>query len=182
VARNATIYRAVLELSHVDRDVYGDLKLTLARHPSETIERTLVRLLAYGIRYDEALSFGRGVSTVDEPDLWSLSPDGRIQQWVEVGQPDAKRLVRAARRADSVTLLAFGEGVERWRAAQLAAADLPSNLGVCRIDDAFIAALAREANRSIEWSLTISDGVIFLVDRGLSFETTPEIWLGDPLG
>ena len=78
MARSATIYRVQLELSHVDRDVYAELQLTLARHPSETMERTITRLLAYGLRYDEGLEFGRGVSATDEPDLWRREGDGRV--------------------------------------------------------------------------------------------------------
>jgi uncharacterized protein YaeQ len=98
MARNATIYRAQLELSHVDRNVYADLQLTIARHPSETLERTLMRLLAFGLRYDEGLEFGRGVSATDEPDLWRREGDGRVIEWIEVGQPEARRLVVASRR------------------------------------------------------------------------------------
>ena len=93
MARGATIYRANLELSDVDRGVYAEATLTLARHPSETLERTLVRLLAFALCYEPDLEFGRGVSATDEPDLWSREGDGRVRRWIEVGQPDGKRLV-----------------------------------------------------------------------------------------
>ena len=77
MARSSTIYRAQVELSHVDRNVYGEHQLTIARHPSETLERMVMRLLAFGLRFDEGLEFGRGVSATDEPDLWRREGDGR---------------------------------------------------------------------------------------------------------
>ncbi len=119
MARNATIYRAELELSHVDRDVYADLRLTVARHPSETLERTVMRLLAFGLRYDEGLEFGRGVSATDEPDLWRRAGDGRVIEWIEVGQPEAKRLIKASRQSGRCQVVVCGEGTLRWRQARL---------------------------------------------------------------
>ena len=181
MARNATIYRVQLELSHVDRNTYGEFQLTLARHPSETMERAVVRLLAYGLRYDEGLEFGRGVSATDEPDLWRREGDGRVLEWIEVGQPDAKRLIKASRHSGNCRLFAFGDGVERWRAAQLAEMKTPDNLDVARIDDDFIQALAAAAERQIRWSMTVAEGTIFLTAGEASFETTPENWIGDAL-
>ncbi len=182
MARKAAIHRAVVELSHVDRGVYENLSLTLARHPSETGERMLVRLLAFALRYEDGLAFGRGVSTRDEPDAWSRDPDGRVRQWIEVGQPDAQRLVKASRRAERVSLLVFGAGSDRWRQAQLARLDAPANLHVARVDDGFVAELAATAGRELRWSLTVSGGALFLAADGRPLETTPERWLGDALG
>jgi uncharacterized protein YaeQ len=182
MARNATLYRTRLQLSHVDRDVYADRQLTLARHPSETLERTLMRLLAFGLRYEEDLEFGRGVSATDEPDLWCREGDGRVRTWIEVGQPDAKRLIKAARQSGRCDLFVFGAGAERWREAQLGSMKVPDNLGVARIDDAFIDALAGTTDRQLSWTMTVAEGTIFVSADDASFETTPEIWLGDPLG
>ena len=182
MARNATIYRAQLELSHIDRDVYAELQLTVARHPSETMKRTLMRLLAFGLRYDEGLEFGRGVSATEEPDLWRRSGDGRVIEWIEVGQPEARRLIKASRQSERCQLFVFGEGAERWRQAQLDDMKVPDNLGVARIDDAFVDAIADSAERSLRWSMTISEATIFLTTGDATFETSPEVWLGDPLG
>lgn len=181
MARGATIYKAQLDLSLVDRNVYAERTLTIARHPSETHERTLVRVLAYALRYDRDLEFGRGVSATDEPDLWSREGDGRAREWIEVGQPDGKRLVKAARRSERAILFAFGEGVERWRVAQLVALDAPANLSVARIDDAFLADLGAATDRQLRWSVTLSEGIVFLSSGDAAFETTPEVWLGEPL-
>lgn len=182
MARNATIYRTHLELSHVDRDVYADLKLTVARHPSETMERTVMRLLAFGLRYDDGLEFGRGVSATDEPDLWRREGDGRVIEWIEVGQPDAKRLIKASRQSGCCQLFAFGEGAHRWRKAQLDEMKIPENLGVAYIEDGFVDSLAVAADRQIRWSMTVAGGTIFLTTGDATFETTPEVWVGDPLG
>ena len=181
MARGATIYKASLELSLVDRNVYDEVQVTVARHPSETHERTLVRTLAYALRYDRNLEFGRGVSATDEPDLWSREGDGRPREWIEVGQPDGKRLVKAGRQSERTTVFAFGEGVDRWRAAQIEATDLPVNVSVARIDDGFLAELAASTDRQLRWSLTLSEGILFLSSGDAAFETSPEIWLGEPL-
>jgi uncharacterized protein YaeQ len=183
MARGATLYRVHLELANVDRGIYAERSLSLAQHPSETIERALVRLLAYGLRWAEDLEFGRGVSATDEPDLWRRAGDGRATEWIEVGQPDMKRLVKAARHADRAILFAFGPGCWRWRKAELdPLVDPPSNLAVAGLEDRFVEAIAAEAERQLRWSLTLSEGVLFLSTARGSHETTPEIWLGDPLG
>lgn len=184
MARGATIYRVQLELSLVDRGVYTERTTTVAQHPSETLERTLARILAYALRFNSDLEveFGRGVSATDEPDLWSREGDGRVREWIEVGQPDGKRLIKASRHSNRVTLFAFGDGVERWRKAQLDGMTAPENLAVARIDDDFLSEVAATTKRQLRWSLTVSEGIVFLTSGDHSFETTPEIWLGDPLG
>lgn len=182
MARGAIIYRVQLEFSLVDRNLYGERTMSVARHPSETLERTLARVLAFALRFDEDLEFGRGVSATDEPDLWSREGDGRVREWIEVGQPDGKRLVKAARQSQRTTLFAFGDGVDRWKTAQLDSIDAPDNLSVARIDDVFLRELAAHSDRQLRWSLTLSEGIVFLTAGENSFETTPEVWLGDPLG
>lgn len=183
MARGATLYRVHLELANVDRGVYAERSLSVAQHPSETLERTLVRLLAYGLRYAEDLQFGRGVSATDEPDLWRRAGDGRVLEWIEVGQPEMKRLVKAARHADRAILFAFGPGCWRWRKAELEPlVDPPANLAVAGLDERFVEAIAAEADRQLRWSMTLSEGVLFLSTGKGSHETVPEPWLGDPLG
>jgi uncharacterized protein YaeQ len=182
MALSSTIYRVQLELSHVDRGVYGEHQLRLAQHPSETVERMVVRLLAFGLRHDDGLEFGRGVSATEEPDLWRREGDGRVIEWIEVGQPDAKRLIKASRKSGRCVLFAFGEGVDRWRTSQLGDLKAPENLGVARIDADFVTNVAATIERQVRWSMTVADGVIFLTSGEASFETSPEVWLGDPLG
>jgi uncharacterized protein YaeQ len=114
--------------------------------------------------------------------LWRREGDGRVIEWIEVGQPDAKRLVKAARQSGRCQLFVFGDGARRWRMAQLDEMKVPDNLGVAYIEDAFIDPLAAAAGRQIRWSMTVAEGTIFLTAGDASFETSPEVWTGDPLG
>ncbi|MDH4082388.1 MAG: YaeQ family protein [Nitrospira sp.] len=83
----------------MDRQCFQDHALTLARHPSETEERMIIRVLAFALHADEALSFGRGVGTDDEPALWQRDVTGAIDWWIEIGQPDEKLLRQACGRS-----------------------------------------------------------------------------------
>src|SRR5258708_29732892 len=103
MALKATIYKAIVQLSDIDRDVYGDYPLTIARHPSETDERMLIRLLAFALNVPGdnehgTLEFAKDMWDADEPGLWHKDLTGQIKHWIEVGQPDKKRLLRAASR------------------------------------------------------------------------------------
>ena len=98
MALNATIYRIEAATADLDRGVYRTDRLTVARHPSETAERLMVRVLAWAMHADDALEFGAGLSDVDEPDLWRRDPTGTIEAWIEVGLPDERRLRRACGR------------------------------------------------------------------------------------
>ena len=95
MASNATIFKATLQIADMDRNYYADHALTIARHPSETDERMMVRLLAFVQHAHEALAFGRGLSADDEPDLWRRDLTGAVELWIEVGQPEEKRLRKA---------------------------------------------------------------------------------------
>jgi YaeQ protein len=99
MAQRSTVYRADLTVSDLDRGVYAQHALTLARHPSETEERLMVRLLAFALHADAALAFGRGLSAEDEADLWQRDPTGVIERWIDVGLPDEKDIRKACGRA-----------------------------------------------------------------------------------
>ena len=117
MALKATIFKAELNVADLDRHVYADFSLTLARHPSETDERMMLRLLAFALHADERLEFGRGISTEDEPDLWCKSLSGEIELWVDLGTPDRNRLRKACGRSHSVVLYAYGgRAVPVWSA------------------------------------------------------------------
>ena len=115
MALKSTIFRATLNVSDLDRGYYAEHGLTIARHPSETDERAMVRVLAFALHADERLLFGKGISTDDEPALWLKDDTGRILKWIEVGLPDERLLRRAAGRADEVIVLAYGgRTVDIW--------------------------------------------------------------------
>ena len=92
MAPNATIFKATLHIADMDRHYYEDHAVTLARHPSETDERMMVRLLAFALHAHEALAFGRGIGAEGEPALWQKDLTGSIDLWIEVGQPDERTI------------------------------------------------------------------------------------------
>ena len=115
MAPNATIFKAVLHIADVDRHYYEDHTVTLARHPSETDERMMVRLLAFARHAHEALQFGRGLSTEAEPALWQKDLTGLIELWIEVGLPDDKALRQACGRARQVWVYTYGgRAADQW--------------------------------------------------------------------
>lgn len=162
MALPATIYRVTIQLSDVDRGLYETLQTTVARHPSETEERLVARLLAYALFYEEGLNFTRGVSAGDEPDLWLKGPDERVLLWVEVGLPEAERLIKAGRHAQRVALVACGKGLPAWEQQQLPKLADVANLSVIRFRQPFISQLTAGLERSITWSVTITDGNLYI--------------------
>ena len=108
MALKATIFKADLSIADMDRNYYADHALTLARHPSETDERMMVRLAAFALNAHERLAFGGGISTEDEPALWRRDLTGAIEQWIDVGLPEARDLRRACGRASEVIVYAYG--------------------------------------------------------------------------
>jgi uncharacterized protein YaeQ len=170
MALPSTIYRASIQLSDLDRQVYEQLQTTVAKHPSETEERLLARLLAYALCYDEELNFTKGIGSGDEPDLWAKSPDGRVRLWVEVGLPDPEKLAKSCRHVEHAVLFAFGSGLARWLPLQLPKLSRIQNLTVVEIDYAFLRSLVAELQRSINWSLTVTEGALYLTVGDKSLE------------
>jgi uncharacterized protein YaeQ len=162
VALTPTIYRAVIALADVDGGRYERLSVTVARHPSETAERLVARLLAFALCYEEGLVFTRGIAAGDEPDLWSMLPDGRVDLWVEVGLPEAERLIKAARHARRVILCASGAQRWRWETQQLPRLAAVANLTVLGLAPELVDGLVQRLERGIDWSLTISGAALYL--------------------
>lgn len=170
MALPATVYRAAIDLSDLDRACYARLETTVARHPSETAERLVARLLAYALCYDEELTFTKGIAAGDEPDLWAKEPDGRVREWIEVGLPDPDRLRKASRHAGRVVLVASGSGMSRWLEQHQAKLAPLANLTILALDQAVVARLAAGLERVIDWSLTVTEGTLYLTCGGESLE------------
>jgi uncharacterized protein YaeQ len=165
MASNATIYRAALQISDLDRQYFQDHTLTLARHPSETEERLMVRVLAFALHADQALSFGRGVGTEDEPALWQRDETGTIERWIEIGQPDEKTLRQACGRAKQVIVYVYGSrSAEVWWANQRPSLDRLKNLSVTLIPMDSVRALAEMTKPAMQLQWTIQDGHIWIAD------------------
>jgi uncharacterized protein YaeQ len=165
MALKSTIFKAELRISDMDRNVYGDHSLTIARHPSETDERMMVRLLAFALHADEALVFGDSMGSDDEPSLWQKDLTGAIQVWIDVGQPDEKRIRKACGRAARVYIFAYGgHGVYVWLNQIKSSLERSKNLCVVNLPAGALPALARLAKRSMQLQFTIQDGQVWVTD------------------
>jgi uncharacterized protein YaeQ len=163
MALGATICRVALNVADMDRNYYADHALTLARHPSETDERMMVRVLAFGLHAHERLEFGRGIGAVDEADLWQRDLTGYLEVWIDVGQPDDRRLRRACGLAGRVIVYAFGgRTVEPWWAKAGPELARCGNLAVVALTAATTQALAGLAARQLDLQLTVQDGDAWL--------------------
>jgi uncharacterized protein YaeQ len=178
MALPSTIYRTNIQLSDIDRGVYETIQTTVAQHPSETEERLVARLLALAIFYEPELAFTKGLSASEEPDLWVIGPDGRTRLWVEVGLPEADRIIKASRHAERVVLLACGRALPNWEQQHLPRLEKAANLIVVNLDQGFITTLASRLERSIVWSITITEGTLYLAIGDSTIETAIQIKIG----
>jgi uncharacterized protein YaeQ len=174
VALKATIFKADLQIADMDRRYYGDHTLTIARHPSETDERMMVRLLAFALHAHEALSFGRGLSTDDEPDLWQKDLTGTIEIWIDVGLPDEKRIRRACGRARQVFVYSYGgRGTQLWWDQVNTKLGQVENLSVISLPAASTQALAKLVLRNMQLQFTIQEGQIWISGKDQVVEFGP---------
>ncbi len=165
MASNATIFKVALQIADMDRHYYQDHALTLARHPSETDERMMVRLLAFVRHAHDTLTFGRGISAGDEPDLWQKDLTGNIELWIDVGQPDEKDIRRACGRANQVFIYAYGgRGVDLWWEQNRDKLERTENLSVLNLALDGSRALAKLAQRNMQLQCTIQEGQIWIGD------------------
>lgn len=163
MALKSTVFKAELQLSDLDRHYYASHALTLARHPSETDERLMVRLLAFALLADERLVFAKGLSTDDEPDLWQKDLTGAIERWIEVGLPDERRIRKACGRSAQVVVLAYGgRAADLWWQQNRNALLKLENLTVISLPPAATQALAARAGRSMQVQATIQEGQVWL--------------------
>ncbi|MGE5761128.1 MAG: YaeQ family protein [Gemmatimonadota bacterium] len=169
MALKSTIFKAALAVADIDRGYYADHALTIARHPSETDERMMVRLLAFALHADEALVFGRGLSAEDEPDLWRRDLTGAIEHWIEVGLPDERVLRKACGRAREVHVFAYGgRAAELWWQGARARLERQERLAVSEVPLEASRALANLAGRSMELQVTIQDAHVLVTDGSTS--------------
>ncbi len=165
MAVGATIFKAVLQIADMERNYYHDHALTLARHPSETEERMMVRLLAFALHAHEHLEFGQGMTEEDEADLWRKDLTGAIELWVDVGLPDEKLIRKACGRAVQVVVYAYGGRVaEMWFAQNAKQFERLKNLTVVNLPQDSTRALAALAQRTMQLQCTIQDGQVWLGD------------------
>ena len=165
MAIKATIFKANLQIADMERNYYQDHALTLARHPSETDERMMVRLLAFALHAREYLEFGQGMTNDDEADLWQKDLTGAIKLWIDVGLPDEKLIRKASGRAEQVVVYAYGgRTADMWFAQNSSQFARLNNLSVINLPPETTRALAKLAQRNMQLQCTIQDGQVWLSD------------------
>ncbi|MEK7439095.1 MAG: YaeQ family protein [Pseudomonadota bacterium] len=165
MALKATIFKAGLQIADMDRNYYREHALTIARHPSETDERMMMRVLAFALHASDALAFGKGLSSEDEPDLWRKDLTGAIELWIDVGQPDEKRIRRACGRARAVFVYSYGgQGAAIWWDQIRSKLARSGNLSVVSVAPSASQALAKLARRTMQLHCTIQEQQIWLGD------------------
>ncbi|MFN3860509.1 MAG: YaeQ family protein [Roseateles sp.] len=178
MALKATIYKAQLQIADMDRHVYGEHALTLACHPSETEERLMVRVLAFALNLpaDEMrgrLEFTKGLSDVDDPDLWQLDLTGDIVHWIDLGQPDERRIMKAHGRSERVSVYSYAASTEVWWRNLEAKLTRTPKLAVWQIPAEQSQALARLAERSMQLQISIQDGSVYVSTANDAVEIHP---------
>lgn len=173
MALKPTIYKATVALSDTDRGLYDSLQLTLAQHPSETMERMMVRLLAYCFNAREGLMFCKGVSDSEEADLWAHELDGTLALWIDVGEPAVDRIRKARRMARAVSVYSFNSKSPVWWSQNRAQFE-PLDVAVYRFDWPSVQALAAMATRTMDLSVTIAGGSAYVATQAGEVELSAE--------
>lgn len=173
MALKSTIFKAVIQIADMNRAYYAEHALTIARHPSETDRRMMLRLLAFCIDANDALTFCKGISTDDEPDLWQHELNGEISRWIELGLPDEKRIKKACSRAEQVIIYTYNERsfVPWWEQVNSKLSRF-NNLSIANITDSELNSLEAIAQRSMQLQCTIQDGDIWISDSDKSVHIT----------
>lgn len=175
MALKSTIFKVDLQIADLDRNYYQAHALTLARHPSETDERMMVRIVAFALHADAALEFGKGLSSDEEPDLWRHDLTGAIEEWIEVGLPDEKRVRRACGRSQKVTVVSYGGRVaDLWWEQNQAQLKKQEKLSVINLPPETTQALAGAVARSMRINCTVQEGELWLVIGDATVHLVPE--------
>ncbi|MDO8207745.1 MAG: YaeQ family protein [Gallionella sp.] len=178
MAIKATVFKACLQIADMDRYYYSDHPLTVAQHPSETEERMMVRLYAFALYADEALTFAQGISNEDEPDLWQKDLTGAIERWIAVGLPDERAIRKACGRADKVVIISYGRAAEIWWNENKSKLTRLNNLTVLRLPNEATQALAKLVGRTMQLQCTIQEGHMMVTSADGVVEIEPVIWHG----
>jgi len=174
MALKATIFKAQIRIADMERAYYAEHALTLARHPSETDERMMLRIAAFALNAHESLEFGKGLSDEDEPALWRKSLTGTIEQWIEIGTPDAKRLRKACGRAQMVCVYTYGRGAAIWWKENAQELARHENLAVWTLSVEESQALTGLTDRNMKLEFTVQDGIVFAGDEQRSVQFEPQ--------
>jgi len=177
MAQKATIYKAELSVSDMDRHYYETHNLTIAKHPSETDDRLMLRLIAFALNANEQLEFTKGISTDDEPDIWQKSLSGELELWVTLGLPSEKIVRQSCGKADEVIIYCYGgRTAEMWWDKIQNSTTRFDNLQVINLSENDVSELGKQASRSMRMQVNIQDGEVMVsVNDGVIY-ITPDKW------
>ncbi len=170
MALKATICKAELNIADMDRSYYADHVLTLAQHPSENDERLMLRLLAFALYAHDQLVFTKGLSEPDEPDIWQKDLTGTIDLWIDMGQPDEKRVMKACGRSRQVVVITYGNSTPIWWEAIAPKLERAHNLAVRRLIVQGDTPLADFVQKNMKLQCTVQDGQLWLSDSERSVQ------------
>ncbi len=177
MAQKSTIYKVELTVSDMDRHYYETHKLTVAKHPSETDERLMVRLLAFALNANEQLELTKGLSTDDEPDIWQKSLSDELELWIALGLPSEKIVRQSSGKSDDVIIYAYGgKNAEVWWDKIQNSTTRFDNLRVFNFTDTDTRALAALASRSMKLQVNIQDGDLMVSADDDVVYLTPQVW------
>ena len=177
MAQHATIYKVKLSVSNMDRHYYEAHNLTIAKHPSETDERLMLRVVAFALNAHEQLEFTRGISTGDEPDMWQKNLRGEIELWVELGLPSEKIIRQSCRKADEMIIYCYGGSTaEIWWTKIKDSIARFDNLQVINLSKKDTTELEKHANRSMNLQVNIQDGDVMVSVNDNVVHVTPVKW------
>jgi len=175
MALPSTVYTVDVSLSHMDRGVYEQLSIKAARHPSESEGYFLTRLLAYCLEYGEGIAFSKGgISDPDDPPLMIKDLTGAWRSWIEIGAPDAARLHQASKASPRVALYTHKEPRILMRGYEGQRIHKAEEVEIYAVDREFLAALTARLDRRIAWTLSVSDGQLFMDVDGASLSGSIE--------
>lgn len=174
MALKSTIFKAELTITDMDRDYYQTHALTIAQHPSETDDRMMIRVIAFALYASESLQFTKGLSAEDEPDLWQKNLRDEIELWIDLGQPDEKRIRKACNRGQQAVIVCYGGNpAEVWWQKTGDKLSRFDNLTVIKLAPAETAALAQAVERTMQIQCTIQQGQMWFSIGDHSVEVNP---------
>ncbi|MFV1873405.1 MAG: YaeQ family protein [Oleiphilus sp.] len=163
MALSSTIFKVQLDLSDLNRHIYQSFKLTVARHPSENDQRMMLRLVAFALFADERLSFTKGISTNEEPDLWIKNYSDDVELWLELGQPDEKRIRQACAQSEKVVILSYGDrNLSLWLEQIKKSIERFDKLKIYHIDDDTLKQLPTLVDKNMHLHVSIQDADMFI--------------------
>lgn len=162
MALKPTIYKFQIAVSDMNRDHYDSINLTVALHPSENLERMMARVIAYCLNDEAGLTFTKGLSEIDEPDIWIKSYDDQVQLWIDMGEPSPDRIKKSSRQAAAVKVYSFNSKSDTWWQQTANKVQPFDNVTYHQFDWLQIQQLATFAERNMDWSVSISGDTVYV--------------------